>query len=154
MFIAISWCIHITYPRVEKCISKVQKTIYNCYEFILCYHLLHAELLWNAFNSKDDQVAMNLGLDSFQIIWNERNSSSSPWNGRGSGNLTVTILPTDLVCRRHTCSKKHPHSYHIWHKGEHVAKVWFLRHDWKEVSNNLTGSEWLKSISRSGVSRA
>ena len=144
----------IACPRVEKSISKVQK--YNCYKFILCYHLLHAELLWNAFNSVDDQMAMNLALDSFQILWNERNSTSSPWNGRGSGNLTVTILPTNLVCRRRTCSKKHPYSYYIWHEGEKthdVAKVWFLRHDWKEVSNNLTGSEWLKSISQSGVSR-
>ena len=127
--------------------------------FIFCYHLLHAELLWNAFNRTDDQIAMNAALDSFQMIWNERNSTNSPWNGRGSGNFTATILPTNLVCRRKTCSREHVDSYYIWHKGEqnyNVTKVWFLRRDWKEVShqNNLTGSDWLRSISWSGVSRA
>lgn len=122
---------------------------------MLCYHLLHAELLWNAFNRKDDQEAMNVALDSFQMIWNERNSTNSPWNGRGSGNLTATILPTNLVCRRHTCSRERVDSYYIWHKKEQVTKMWFLRRDWKEVShqNNLTGSDWLRSISRNGISR-
>ena len=71
-----------------------------------------AELLWNAVHRvdvPDDQVKMNRALDSFHIVWDKRNSTmtNSPWHGRGSSNLTVTILPMNWVCRGHgACQKR------------------------------------------------
>ena len=145
--------------------------------FTLMSHLVFimlpslAELLWNAVHrvgTPDDQVKMNRALDSFHIVWDERNSTDSPWHGRGSSNLTVTILPMNWVCRGHAACRKHPvGSYYIWHRGgshsydrmlkaAHVARVWLLRPNWKEVSNqnSLKGPEWLKSISEGTVQRA
>ena len=129
-----------------------------------------AELLWNAVHRvdvPDDQVKMNRALDSFHIVWDKRNSTmtNSPWHGRGSSNLTVTILPMNWVCRGHgACLKRSVGSYYIWHRGgahsydrmlsaARGARVWLLRPNWKEVSNqnNLKGPEWLKSISEDTV---
>jgi len=57
--------------------------------FTLMSHLVFimlpslAELVWNAVHrvgTPDDQVKMNRALDSFHIVWDERNSTDSPCN--------------------------------------------------------------------------
>ena len=84
--------------------------------------------------------------------------SGKPVVGTCRNNMTVTVLPRIMVCRH--CQLSKSSQYFIWHNmsGKNQASKitqaklihhWFLRSDWKTVSNihlGLTGRDWLKLI--------
>ena len=109
-----------------------------------------------------DQARLNTALKGMDIIWNNGSRtvpiSKEAWGGIGRGELTLTVLPSIVVCRQ-GCSRHLLSSYYVWHKGGKRnrdgkwkyaagAGLWYLRPDWMAVSNRTTdkGCQWLKAI--------
>ena len=109
-----------------------------------------------------DQARLNTALKGMDIIWNNGSRTvpilKEAWRGIGRGGLTLTVLPSVIVCRQH-CSRHLLSSYYVWHKGgkrnrdgkrKYAAGpgLWYLRADWMAVSNRTTdsGFQWLKAI--------
>jgi len=113
----------------------------------------------------NDQAKVNLALKAMNIKWsNGANGLRRPiareaWEGSGNGEFTATILPSIVVCRRE-CSRHQRSLYYVWHKGGKQrdgkwkkaagAGLWYLRSDWKAVSNRTTahGLQWLNTIAQ------
>ena len=111
-----------------------------------------------------DQARLNTALKDMDIIWNNGSRtvpiSKEAWRGTGRGGLTLTVLPSVVVCRQ-DCSRHLLSSYYIWHKGGKRnrdgkrkyaagAGLWYLRSDWMAVSNSTTDSclQWLAAVSK------
>ena len=109
-----------------------------------------------------DQARLNTALKGMDIIWNNGSRtvpiSKEAWGGIGRGGLTLTVLPSIIVCRQ-DCSRHLLSSYYVWHKGGKRnrdgkqkyaagAGLWYLRPDWMAVSNRTTdnGFQWLRAI--------
>ena len=120
-----------------------------------------AEIFWNTtayltepvIATLSDQHRVNNVLKSMHMKVHKVYKTAG-WEGKCSNGLLVSILQRSVICRDPQCSKKKTNRhYYIFHEtgGIQTAKragVWFLRSDWKEVSemNDLKGSVWLKSI--------
>jgi len=129
----------------------------------------HAEILWETFGKMrtdvtDDQIKMNLALEALHIKWTHDSSlpkQSIAYEGIGSHEIKVTLLPPKVACRHWACQLDKKDQYYIWHRGSlshtmdpktSLAKsdgVWYLREDWTAITNqsSLTGRNWLTLIS-------
>lgn len=118
----------------------------------------------------DDQVKLNYALEDCHIKWQSggRSIQNQAITGQCSenllGGLKVTILPETVVCRK-CLYEVHDNSYYVWHrmtkksgnvkvKRAQEGSVWYLKDDWnissslRRETHQLTGLEWLKTISK------
>ena len=113
----------------------------------------------------DDQVAINNALYKCGMKWSNASCNNSHVIGQcaeSGGDLsgfTVTILPTNMICRK--CYKKDKSGVYIWHKqskktgaAKRMAAVttetWYLRSDDIDSlmmeTREVKGIEWIRAI--------
>lgn len=123
----------------------------------------------------DDQNSINFCLEHMGIKWTNYVKTEKIENrsekilGRvpleasgGSKYLSVMLMPYTIVCR-HVCDPERRDSYYVWHalairsqrtvankmKQAAVGGAWYLRSNWKEVSDQhpeVEGRGWLSHI--------
>ncbi|KAL5457715.1 hypothetical protein EMCRGX_G035003 [Ephydatia muelleri] len=128
------------------------------------------EYFWESMSSlkyptTDDQGNINLVLDELDVKWTnlspKENIDDIHYDiyGTGRHRLNVVLLSFDVICR-HTCNTVYRDSYYVWHalaikenrtvankiEQARIGNAWFLRLDWLNIGQNLTGLEWLNSI--------
>lgn len=126
--------------------------------------LFLSELLWEALSKTrksifDDQVKLNYALDDCGITWSGSVRSETVEGACASDRLDglrVAVLSHRTVCRKIHCSPPYYIVHRISRKEGSVKKrvaealqLWFLRDDWMNRGDRLTGTRWLEAISTS-----
>ena len=128
--------------------------------------------VWGAWGSEQDQFNRAL---RYHVTWNKTSPNMTStefctqrygWRGfsRAVDDLSLLLLPPSQFCRGVCCDKTHydlsdlyvAHAGggNIWNvTGKRSYSIasggWFLRRDWKEISerSSATGTVWLKHLS-------
>ena len=169
----MEWSAHfIWYSHSVAWIPKNQcLCLYDC---LLVYnHFFSVEEYWNVISNHEfsdeqkfkysDQSRVNFGVDKLGLTWRDdaihELDSGNSTVGICKNNLTVTILPANVMCRNCEHSKKD--QYYTWHyyslktqgakrKAATKGEAWFLHPEWLNITleeRSLKGREWLKAIS-------
>ena len=116
-----------------------------------------AEKLWDAMHNlrnvtTDDQTIINFALNSTNQQWDFRGAEAS--TGTNQDGLKVALLDYKYICRQKKCTTTK--GALVWHKNAKVWQhstpenpAWFLKLERIKnfAAENVTGIEWLKSIS-------
>ena len=140
-------------------LSKRWKAATVCMGTVLLRATSRMEALWDTIAemgyskemSFDDQTKINQALDRLGIQW--ATAATREQHGYCSNGLSVVLLSTSDVCR--VCRKYN--KYYVWHqkgsrksadkvKTAEEGSKWYLRNDWTETNNSITGIKWLQNI--------
>ena len=103
----------------------------------------------------DDQVVINTALSMCGITWSYAGKDSSAQGSCREFELTVSLLPSSVVCRK--CGKRR--GFYVWHqmggRGQQEKKntaetggMWFLKRNISE--SELKGIDWLRFLHSDG----
>ena len=96
----------------------------------------------------NDQIRMNFALNSTNQQWDLRGAEAS--TGTNQDGLKVALLHNEYICRE-KCTLKAL----VWHDHSTTPEnhTWFLNSERVKnfAAENVTGIEWLKSISISNL---
>ena len=120
-----------------------------------CVYTFTAEKLWDAMLSLkgvklNDQMRMNFALNSTNQQWDLSGAEAS--TGTNQDGLKVALFHNEYICRE-KCTFKALVWHVLKHGNDHSTTsenpTWFLNSERIKnfAAKNITGVEWLKSIS-------